>query len=484
MSRCPDRLRRGQEDQLSSESYGLDRRDGRVCCAVSSLTLECRWTDNFRSEAERDLQGSAPGYTKAVDMWSLGCIAAILLTGASAFTDPVTRTFSETLAREANLDALHTSREWLAVRERPKDFVDKLLLLEEHKRMTAQQALKHEWFSNDFHRADFEELYKRTIKHWVARPARTDLIKFMGAGRLRRIAESEGVLEGKRAGSFSGATKAGKAIEAHMQPFPRQMHTALWPPKRPHPGYISPTTKAVIQESWPSPHSLDARLDDDAQPKSKRRRTTSAAVEVSPTKTLRKGPGLKSKVLPKSPVLPSTPQRTGKTLSNTSMPLRPADPGTQRNVKRADTTAPWMVASVAKNMPSPRTLAEDDLESPLKLDSGSRSAPGLKRMSSFRGVSLELESPSKAPNSSLKRRPLSTLQGFHSPHSHTDTPSRTRRGSSIFELFDDDTRDCPMQSTEASPSTFRARRHVDDDEDFTEAHHTSALPEGMNATSM
>lgn len=112
------------------------------------------------------------GYTKAVDLWSLGCITVVLLTGGPPFNDPKTSKYSEKHARECDLETLEADNNWISVGERPKDFVYRLLVLDETKRMDVKQALQHDWFTNPAHKSEFEELYKRAIKDWKPRPFR------------------------------------------------------------------------------------------------------------------------------------------------------------------------------------------------------------------------------------------------------------------------------------------------------------------------
>lgn len=112
------------------------------------------------------------GYTKAVDLWSLGCITVVLLTGGPPFNDPKTSKYSEKHARECDLEQLEADEYWISAGERPKDFVYRLLVLDEAKRMDVKQAIKHDWFTNPVHKSEFEQLYKRAIKDWKPRPFR------------------------------------------------------------------------------------------------------------------------------------------------------------------------------------------------------------------------------------------------------------------------------------------------------------------------
>ena len=129
------------------------------------------------------------GYTKAVDMWSLGCVAIALLTGAPPFAksrgsdsrlcaeESVLKT-----SAEYNLDKLDSIPEWNAVGRRAKGFVKALLLLDERKRMTAPEALSHEWFTNVHHKASFDAVYDRAIHDWKPTKPRSDIVEKIDRG--------------------------------------------------------------------------------------------------------------------------------------------------------------------------------------------------------------------------------------------------------------------------------------------------------------
>lgn len=111
------------------------------------------------------------GYTQSVDMWSLGCLTGVLLTGFSPFFDPHTNQFSQTLARKSCIYQSETEPEWLRLGDRPKDFVRRLLVARAETRMTAKKALTHEWFNNKAHKREFEAVYGRALKSWRPRRA-------------------------------------------------------------------------------------------------------------------------------------------------------------------------------------------------------------------------------------------------------------------------------------------------------------------------
>jgi pheromone a factor receptor len=126
------------------------------------------------------------GYSKAVDMWSIGVITAALLTGEVIFTDRGHPNYNDkpfevviTLAAKCDISIMDDKNDpsWKKVGDRPKNFIKRLLVLREEDRMTATQALAHPWFSNTCHAAEFDALYKRTIKDWKPRPEDSSLVE-------------------------------------------------------------------------------------------------------------------------------------------------------------------------------------------------------------------------------------------------------------------------------------------------------------------
>lgn len=114
-------------------------------------------------------------------------MAVVLLTGGSPFTDPITNMYSQKLAHECDLEKLELDEDWMNVGERAKDFVRQLLVLDEDKRMTAKQALMHEWFTNPSHKEEFENVYNRAVQDWKPRVRRTPILSdFSEDGKGRR----------------------------------------------------------------------------------------------------------------------------------------------------------------------------------------------------------------------------------------------------------------------------------------------------------
>ncbi|KAI9877518.1 MAG: hypothetical protein M1830_003714 [Pleopsidium flavum] len=177
------------------------------------------------------------GYTKAVDMWALGGVAVALLAGASLFVDSEDEEYQANpdqailkAAAECNLAGMDTGEKWQHVGERAKDFVRKLLVLDEVKRMTVEEALEHPWFTNESHRDEFEAVYQRAIRHWRPRPKKADMIENLDDTDPKTVIS-------KRAGparsSLSSSKRALVPIDPPYMPFHRRMNRLVSPRRDP-----------------------------------------------------------------------------------------------------------------------------------------------------------------------------------------------------------------------------------------------------------
>lgn len=91
---------------------------------------------------------NASGYGKEVDMWSIGVITYILLCGFPPFYgDTVPEIFEQIM--EANFD--YPEEYWGTVSKEAKDFINKLLVVDSDKRLTASDALRHPWLAAGAH---------------------------------------------------------------------------------------------------------------------------------------------------------------------------------------------------------------------------------------------------------------------------------------------------------------------------------------------
>ena len=107
-----------------------------------------------KNEKMKDLRGTpeyvAPevikkNYNEKCDEWSAGVIMYILLDGSPPFYGE-SRDEIFTMVQKGNIDL--TSDDWKTISKDAKDLIKKLLQVNPTKRLTAAQALKHNWFNN------------------------------------------------------------------------------------------------------------------------------------------------------------------------------------------------------------------------------------------------------------------------------------------------------------------------------------------------
>uniref|UniRef100_A0A8C5SWW1 Calcium/calmodulin dependent protein kinase ID n=1 Tax=Laticauda laticaudata TaxID=8630 RepID=A0A8C5SWW1_LATLA len=85
-------------------------------------------------------------YSKAVDCWSIGVIAYILLCGYPPFYDENdSKLFEQILKAEYEFDSPY----WDDISESAKDFIRNLMEKDPNKRYTCEQAARHPWIAGD-----------------------------------------------------------------------------------------------------------------------------------------------------------------------------------------------------------------------------------------------------------------------------------------------------------------------------------------------
>lgn len=107
------------------------------------------------------------GYTQAVDLWSVGCIAAVVLIGMPPFPSYVSGFIDQ--VEPGDLKRVFSSEKWNTSSAAAQSFVLSLLVLDKRKRLTAKEALLHSWFSNTQYRAQLKQRYAAVIVDWRPR---------------------------------------------------------------------------------------------------------------------------------------------------------------------------------------------------------------------------------------------------------------------------------------------------------------------------
>ena len=93
-------------------------------------------------------------YSKAVDLWSLGVVLFVMLSGNQPFFDQSqTEIFNK--IRHSNYE--FKSPIWDNISDEAKDLISQLLCVDVHKRYTAEQVLHHPWLQNNSFVFDYLE---------------------------------------------------------------------------------------------------------------------------------------------------------------------------------------------------------------------------------------------------------------------------------------------------------------------------------------
>jgi serine/threonine protein kinase len=111
------------------------------------------------------------GYSSAIDLWSVGCVSALMLTGSLAFNhrdgdQDIGQINSRSVSAYDLTQIDQGKHSWEGVPKKVRQFVMSLLELQEDKRSTAKKALEHDWFTNDICAEGFDAVYERSICDW------------------------------------------------------------------------------------------------------------------------------------------------------------------------------------------------------------------------------------------------------------------------------------------------------------------------------
>jgi len=127
------------------------------------------------------------GYTEAVDLWSVGVITALLLTGDTLYLAPgdvphhmksederrgygerQRSEFITQLASQCRLTVTDDAANprWHALSSRAKSFIRQLLVIDEHQRLRSKEALEHPWFTHPIYEAELQHAYNFATDGW------------------------------------------------------------------------------------------------------------------------------------------------------------------------------------------------------------------------------------------------------------------------------------------------------------------------------
>lgn len=84
-------------------------------------------------------------YDRACDLWSIGVVAYILLSGRPPFNGRSDDEIRSKIRRGLDRGRMDNSELWEGIGEEAKDFVGRLLVMDPNERWTADMALDHPW---------------------------------------------------------------------------------------------------------------------------------------------------------------------------------------------------------------------------------------------------------------------------------------------------------------------------------------------------
>ena len=132
------------------------------------------------------------GYTQAVDLWSVGCVTAVLLTCKSLFAegDDYLNHVDGPEHYEALYNMAHADG-WQRISPKAKDFIERCIALDESERLTASQALRHSWFCHEGYADLIQAAYQHAIKDWKPRLKLSNVIEYIDTSNaVDRIARA------------------------------------------------------------------------------------------------------------------------------------------------------------------------------------------------------------------------------------------------------------------------------------------------------
>ncbi|KXT00342.1 hypothetical protein AC578_5878 [Pseudocercospora eumusae] len=197
----------------------------------------------------------APGYSKAIDMWSVGCVGAALVTGHALFPDGSVSD-EECLKHFAKLEQ---DEDWQELGHRGKAFIKGCLTINEEQRLTAKQALQMPWFTHPFYKSDFDAAYQHAIADWQPKRPDSNLVEHIDTTEAVERAQRES----RRSQHFNSGqatfrlypnvqhtTRKGRSDELHASP----AHIPDTPP--PPPQYRSSSEEQETLDSIAHPPDI------------------------------------------------------------------------------------------------------------------------------------------------------------------------------------------------------------------------------------
>uniref|UniRef100_A0A674MVC6 Calcium/calmodulin-dependent protein kinase 1Da n=1 Tax=Takifugu rubripes TaxID=31033 RepID=A0A674MVC6_TAKRU len=178
-------------------------------------------------------------YSKAVDCWSIGVIAYILLCGYPPFYDENdSKLFEQILKADYEFDAPY----WDDISDSAKDFIANLMEKDPAKRFTCEQALRHPWIAGD-------TALCKNIHESVSRQIKKNFAK----SKWRQAFNATAVVRHMRRLQLGSSTASSADANTPSRPRPAQGNQSqLAPPQNAAQTPQSPNTSAAAHRGRPT----------------------------------------------------------------------------------------------------------------------------------------------------------------------------------------------------------------------------------------
>jgi len=138
-------------------------------------------------------------YTYAVDIWACGVILYILLVGYPPFWDDDQHRMFDQI-KKGKYE--YPSPEWDSVTKAAKELIDRMMCMDQNKRITAEEALKHPWIQS-----------RDRVASTVHRQETISGLKKFNARRKLKAAVHTAMLVSKKSSIFFGGASGSKIKE-------------------------------------------------------------------------------------------------------------------------------------------------------------------------------------------------------------------------------------------------------------------------------
>ncbi|PFX16796.1 serine/threonine-protein kinase H1-like [Stylophora pistillata] len=156
-------------------------------------------------------------YTNAVDMWAIGVITHILLSGEMPFSDE-----NRTRMYHAILKAKYSyiTEAWKDVSEQAKNFIDKLLVVDPGKRMTADQALRDPWIALSVASSSLKDLHRSFSQNWLKSSSRLNSAKSNASQNWVKSGSRMSSAKSNASQNSTRSLRSGRCKQKNSSPLP------------------------------------------------------------------------------------------------------------------------------------------------------------------------------------------------------------------------------------------------------------------------